>query len=472
MSSQLNYNDSDFTFTKAGIFIPTTTGSLSFLSSLTIVTFILRCRSNTVYHRIMFCMSFFDMLSSLAIALTTIPMPADAIYPFAGPSYGTIRTCEAQGLFYVVGNGMTLCMNGLLNIYYLCILRYNMTDKVFSRYIEPISYILSVTVFALTQIPLVLNKNMYNPSPIGPFCRPDVYPVGCNEDNVPEGRECRGSAEDYHKFVIMFTFSMGAMLMNLTITMGLICRAFYKKEKDAKKLTSPTPVINRDDRDTLESTLEESRNLHHITKMKKTIKGQAFLYIGAFWLTWGVSILTLIEALGKMYWIKALSLLTAPSQGFFNMMIFFYHKVSLLQKNDENRSIVDALKLLLFNPKESQKVREILSISVIFEQNLQMQYSTALRHKYSTSNEGHEVDENSSNEDYEVDKNCVSNHYERRRGSDPKGQVTCVHEEYNLPKSEDSFVNSLELQDRKSQSLGGYSSKYKNSSLISAVDEV
>ena len=70
------------------------------------------------------------------------------------------------------------------------------------------------------------------------------------------------------------------------------------------------------------------------------------------------------------------------------------------------------------------------------------------------------------------DENCVSHRYERRRNSDPEGQVTCIHEEYNLPKSEDSFVNSLELQDRESQSLGGYSSKYKNSSLISAVDEV
>ena len=65
-----------FFFTKTAIVIPTVTitGSLSFLSSFAIVVFVIRSRSNTVYHRILFVMSLFDMMSSLAIALTTLPM--------------------------------------------------------------------------------------------------------------------------------------------------------------------------------------------------------------------------------------------------------------------------------------------------------------------------------------------------------------------------------------------------------------
>ena len=115
-------SEGKFYFTWAGFIIPTMTGSLSFLSSLTIVIFILRSKSNTIYHRILVFLSLSDMITSLAIALTTLPMPRDVIYPFAGPSYGTIGTCEAQGLAYVVGNGLVYSTNGILNFYYACTL--------------------------------------------------------------------------------------------------------------------------------------------------------------------------------------------------------------------------------------------------------------------------------------------------------------------------------------------------------------
>ena len=81
-----------FYFTKAGFIIPTVTGSISCLSSLTIIAFILRSKSNTIYHRIMFGLSSADIITSLAIALTTLPMPKDVIYPFSGSSYVTIGT--------------------------------------------------------------------------------------------------------------------------------------------------------------------------------------------------------------------------------------------------------------------------------------------------------------------------------------------------------------------------------------------
>jgi len=56
-------------------------------------------------------------------------MPKDVIYPFALASYGNVLTCEAQGLIYIIGNGICFAMNGILNIYYLCSLRFNMKEK-------------------------------------------------------------------------------------------------------------------------------------------------------------------------------------------------------------------------------------------------------------------------------------------------------------------------------------------------------
>jgi hypothetical protein len=119
------------------------TGSISFLCSMIIISIVLRSISGlkTTYHRIIFGLSFADCVTSFAIALTTIPMPKDVIYPFEMPSYGNIATCEAQGLAFMMGTVVAFCMNGLLNIYYLCTLRYSTKEKKFRCYVEVPFYI-------------------------------------------------------------------------------------------------------------------------------------------------------------------------------------------------------------------------------------------------------------------------------------------------------------------------------------------
>ena len=92
---------SSFYFTKTGIIIPTVTGSVSFLSSALIIFIIIRTVTTSThkwsaYYRIIFGLSIADCFTSLATALTTIPMPKDVIYPFEMPSYGNILTCEVQ----------------------------------------------------------------------------------------------------------------------------------------------------------------------------------------------------------------------------------------------------------------------------------------------------------------------------------------------------------------------------------------
>ena len=105
-SNLQNMTQSLFYFTKAGIIIPTVTGTISFLSSSAIIYVILRSKSGikTTYHRIILGLSIADCITSFVILLTTIPMPKNVIYPFALASYGNVATCEAQGLIYIIGN--------------------------------------------------------------------------------------------------------------------------------------------------------------------------------------------------------------------------------------------------------------------------------------------------------------------------------------------------------------------------------
>lgn len=357
----LNDENNNFYFTKAGIIVPTVTGSISFLSSLTVVSFILRSRVNNVYHRIIFCMSFFDMLTSLAIALTTIPMPSDVTYPFDGPSYGTVQTCEAQGFIYMLGYGMVVCMNMTLNIYYLCTLRFEMNDKAFSQYMEPILYVLSTVISMLSICPL--KESMINPTSFAPFCQPSAYPEKCSIEDNPK---CRGDEDDFKRFHTAFFVFVSCSFFNLMLTMGLIVLTFYQKEKDLRLSEGPEDEVK-----IFQHTSD--RGLAHVEKLRRNVSRQALMYIGAFWLTWGGTLLTTHSELGEMYWIRALRMITQPSQGFFNLLIFFYHKVSSLRRNNQDLTIRDALKILVFEPSKTKEVLDYFScMSMVHEHNLRL----------------------------------------------------------------------------------------------------
>ena len=359
----LNDENINFYFTKAGIIVPTVTGSISFLSSLTVVSFILRSRVNNVYHRIIFCMSFFDMLTSLAIALTTIPMPSDVIYPFDGPSYGTVQTCEAQGFICMLGYGMVVCMNMTLNIYYLCTLRFEMKDKAFSQYMEPTLYVLSTVISMLSICPL--KESMINPTTFAPFCQPSAYPGKCSIEDNPK---CRGDEDGFKRFHTAFFVFVSCSFFNLMLTMGLIVLTFYQKEKDLRLSEGP-----KDEVEIFQHTTSDSRGLAHVAKLRRNVSRQALMYIGAFWLTWGGTLLTTHSELGETYWIRALRMITQPSQGFFNLLIFFYHKVSSLRRNDQDLTIRDALKILVFEPSKTKEVLDYLScMSMVHEHNLRI----------------------------------------------------------------------------------------------------
>lgn len=137
-----------FYLTLEASYIPTVSGSISAVSSLLIL--IIACRSlshlGSVYHRIMVGMSFFDLISSLAIAFTTTAMPSNVIYPFEGRRvYGNTATCEAQGFFFIFGGvGVFLMISGL-SIFYASLIQFRISDKNLRRYLEPAIHIFAWT---------------------------------------------------------------------------------------------------------------------------------------------------------------------------------------------------------------------------------------------------------------------------------------------------------------------------------------
>jgi hypothetical protein len=136
----------NFFLTKEASIIALTSGSVSTISSIIAITVIIRSeiKLSSVYHRIIFAMCIFDIIGSIAMALNSIPMPKDQIYPFEGGSYGTVATCEAQSIAVFLGTLGSFYYTCGLCIFYLCIIQFKMNDRKIRRCLEPIIHVVSI----------------------------------------------------------------------------------------------------------------------------------------------------------------------------------------------------------------------------------------------------------------------------------------------------------------------------------------
>jgi hypothetical protein len=312
----------------------------------------------TIYHRIILGLSSADCLTSLAIALTTIPMPKDVIYPFEMPSYGTIATCEAQGLVSMMGNAFVFCMNGILNIYYLCTLRYNMTEKTFRCYLEiPLfvaAFVLSVTVPSTT----LLNQELLNPSPTAASCVPNTYPLNCTKADNPE---CRGGG-GRGAFAPLFYCTITLGFFTLMLTMALIVHSFYENARSLRKALQNKPSQEVD---------AKYEALIRAQETSSIVGRQALMYIAAFFITWIFGFAEFVwEATGNdvTELLSALTMIFQPLQGFFNLIIFVHHKVQTLRRADDDLTVAEALEIVFLFPSRMEDRATVSNLNIVIDQ--------------------------------------------------------------------------------------------------------
>jgi len=359
MSEEIANDIDSFYFTKAGIIIPMVTGSISFLSSMLIISIVLRSMSGikTTYHRIIVGLSSADCLTSLAIALTTIPMPKDVIYPFEMPSYGNIATCEAQGLVFMMGNAFVFCMNGILNIYYVCTLRYNMTEITFRYYLEIPLFILSLVISITLPSTALLNQELLNPSPYDPFCVANSYPLDCTKVDNPECRGGGGSGA----FAPMFYSTISLGFITLMITMALIVHSFYRNARSQRKALKDKPSEEVDGK---------YEALKHAQETSSIIGRQALMYIAAFFITWifGLAQFVLKERNETTELLSVLTMIFQPLQGFFNLIIFVYHKVQTLRRVNADLTVAEALEKVFLFPSQMEDWATVSNLNMVIDQ--------------------------------------------------------------------------------------------------------
>lgn len=263
-------------------------------------------------------MSFWDALSSLSIAITTLPLPADVIYDYSYGSYGNTQTCEAQAFIILFGMTLVLFSNIFLNIYYLCTIRYSVTKAKFQCFAEPI-FLLVATTLSLVRPVYFTSTETLNLIPFRTYCFIGVYPYECLS-NVDI--ECvRGGNEDivFFRRKILPILAFGQVIILLIgTTMLLILHTIWVN--DASEV--------------------------------KTVAMQAFMYLIVCLLTW-VSTAIFSMATDNQA-LDAVATFFFPMQGFFNLLIFVYHKVHAYKTFHGFRLTTDIIKLLFTNPDKFQ----------------------------------------------------------------------------------------------------------------------
>jgi len=345
-----------------GIWITATTASLSTLAAALIIFIIYRSstKMGSVYHRIMFGMSYYDIIQSLAMSFTTMPMPTDMIYEqFEGLIIGTQASCRAQGFVFMFGSLSALTYNVVLWWYYLCALHFQMTEDDIRKYIEPLFHILPFVV-SLAMSWLSLNNDLIHPSPYIWYCMSMPYPYWCTDERDCLHREGYGLGRSkvLHKGGVVF---LGIMFI-----------------RSANDVTTEEDVRNS-------RLIQEYRN--DLVNTKNAMK-QSLYYTAALLAVFIVPIIRTTETLinEESFIVKTstvlqiLHILLRPSQGVFNLIIFVQAKVLLLRRKRANAWMATRhLLIAVIFHGEGSEVTPISSLELVRRQeainNLQRAFS-------------------------------------------------------------------------------------------------
>ncbi len=392
--------------------ITVASGSISTASSLLVISIILRSRTklSSSYHKIMFSLSCWDILSSVAIALTTLPMSKDVLdfYDFKGAVLGNAGTCTAQGFAITAGQAFAILSNVTLNIYYVCTIRFKMRDQTVKKKLLPIMFGISCLIgLPICLTPLTMG--LYNPRPFEPYCYIGSYPWLCNVKGLAwkDDEEClRGDVSFETESIVILIIIVGLMIAFFLLVLSLVLvimsvfqtevtlrRIRKEQEKDAMKSAgedtgneieeyfsdnedSLSPNEGEEGGDT--STSGRNRHTRMIDEFQetRTVLLLALMYIGAFFISWFWTIITMtVPPKDFTVWgtvVDYCKLLFSPSQGAFNALIFIYNKIHMVRKSNRGATFLQAFAIVVRRPSHIPEVI-LSSIDVVAEDFRQME---------------------------------------------------------------------------------------------------
>ena len=354
MNSNIDDNNSSSTMciacTKAAAILPGISGGISALSSSLIILIIFRSsdKISTIYHRIMLGLSIADIFSSVALGLTTLPLPKELPFehpPYYGIRLGNSQTCTAQGFFLSFGFSAGLSYHVSLFLYNTCTIVFRMQEKNIGKYVEPFLLHLLPIATGLWSSISPLKYNLYNPNKRNPGCL-----VTLDEQN--------SNIEAFKILATSFVMSSLAKITVRIICSIMIVRRVFSVEK---ALSRPRMFART------------SRMIPGLNVVKRSLQNtkvvlvHSFAFLLAFLLTFGTTVTRFIVDVESPFLAK-LSFILVPSQGFFNFFIFISHKVYNYRRVHTDLSRLEVVKMLLHGCEQEPVLFSRISIVQMFDE--------------------------------------------------------------------------------------------------------
>mmetsp|Transcript_3601 Transcript_3601/g.5318 ORF Transcript_3601/g.5318 Transcript_3601/m.5318 type:complete len:433 (+) Transcript_3601:130-1428(+) len=326
---------------------PMVTGCMSFLASSTILIMILRSKVklSTIYRRLIFGMSSFDVIQSLEQASSVIPLPEG--WPVWG-AMGNLTTCNMKGFFNTIGITGAVFYSLSQSMYFITVIKLNVDEQTIKRKIEPFLHAIPILLAFGSSVFLLATDNY---GPVAMTCWIAPKPLNCNlNPNVP--------CTSYGNLVVLRWVLGGVPVFFVFACNCIMLLVIWHAEYSQNRRNRRYAVSWRENPSTCQSTgngssiigstssfLARSRDIFRrpsqrpcssAAKRRHQIAQRALWFILAFILTYIFTITTRILLDKSPYFLQFLSRLFIPLQGFFNILVFTSpHVAGYRQKNPE-----------------------------------------------------------------------------------------------------------------------------------------
>ena len=298
-------------------FIPMVTGTISIVASSIAIIKILQSESklSNPYNRLFIGMCIFDIMSSSCHASSSLPIPKNGKWYWA---FGNDTTCQIQGYILLLSIVSTPFYNLALCIYFLCVIKYSMTDQRFRELFEPYLHGFPI-LYGLVTATYTLCIGYINPSKIMYLCW--INPP-------PDGK--------YIGLGLMINaIPWIAIFICIVATMGAIFWTVYQQEKTMQRYrfelnAGVDPLI----RNTPRSQAIQERSQNKIN----AVRSRATWFFGAYLLCYTPMFLVMIRVPCLI-----LARTLYPLQGVFNLCAHLQPQVSSIQRENPDYWYLRAL---------------------------------------------------------------------------------------------------------------------------------
>jgi len=243
-----------------------------------------------------------DLFISVALLLSTWPIPTDTIYrDYIWGERGTQITCDIQGFMIQLGGSSSVLYTCALSLHFLLSIRFGWLPLRI-RKIEPFLHAVCIGIPFASAV-LLLTQKLYNPRIF--MCSTQSYPIGCDTGSTPASCLRGYNARWYALFLIEVPIIIGTVF----IISSMIAIYLSVRELD-----------RRMSRFRLASDAQEQY------ASSKRVFRRACQYVAAYCITWiPVMIGTVIHVTSGSEGSFGFSLaviISMPLQGFINAIVY------------------------------------------------------------------------------------------------------------------------------------------------------